>query len=133
MRTGSSGPFITLPSLTLPPEAGERLIVTSDQLSGCHGDRGAGVDISSRVSLGLEEALKEDSRRTESMRMCGGGLQLRVGQGGGATGWLGEGLLQYKAHSPEVKVFGEAGGVSGARGEAVRGGAEGDHVTLRAT
>lgn len=56
-----------------------------------------------------------------------------MGQEGGATGWLGEGLLQYEAHSPEVEVFGEAGGVSGARGEAVRGGAEGDHVTLRAT
>lgn len=44
----------------------------------------------------------------------------------------GEGLLQHKADAPEVKVFGEAGGVTGPWGEAVgvRGSAAEGQVSL---
>lgn len=82
--------------------------MVSDLLSGCHG-YGAGVDT----------------------------VHLSIRQGGEAKGtrrW--EGLLQQdKANASELKVFGDAGGVSGPGGEAVSvgGGAEEGQVTLTGT
>lgn len=100
--------------------------MASDSLSGCHGDGGGGNDVSGGVGPAQEEA--EDPRGGE------GGVYLSVREGEGAGGREGGGakgglLQQHEADSFEVEVSGEAGGVPGPRGEAVRGGAEEGHVT----
>lgn len=99
--------------------------MASDLLSGRHGyGRSCGI------SPGQEGAAAEDLKRTQNW---GGGVHLSVREGGGVRGRRGEGMLQQqKADASEVKLFWEAGGVSGPGGEAVGvgGRAEEGQVTL---
>lgn len=83
--------------------------MASDCLFGCYGDCAGGNDI----------------------------IHLSIRQVGEVKRRSGEGLLeQDKANASEVEVFGNTGGVSGPRGEAVGvggGGAEKGQVTLTGT